>query len=240
MEFPTTHWSQLALATLHGDSGAGVALAAFYRRYRDPVRHFIERRGIDPARAEDLTHDFFLHVIEKSTLGRADAARGRFRTFLLGALVRFLGDVRDRENAGKRGGGRPQISLDAVDGEWAMPSIAPATVTEFDREWAIQVLGLALEKLEVEYATRGKTAQFAVLRAYVPGGLAPLAYDAAAARLGISVAALKTEVHRLRQRFRGCLREELAPTVSSPAEIDGEIAYLGRVLQSAGALAAER
>ena len=99
---------------------------------------------------------------------------------------------------------------------------------------ALQILALALQRLEAEYAARAKAAEFAVLRAYVPGGLAPLAYEEAAGRLGLNLGTLKTEVHRLRQRFRGCLREELARTVTSPGEIDAEIAYLGRVLQSAG------
>jgi RNA polymerase sigma-70 factor (ECF subfamily) len=234
MEFPSTHWSQLAIATLQGESEAEAALATFYRRYREPVMNFIRRRGIEPGRAEDLAQDFFLHLIAKSTLKRADAARGRFRTFLLGALVRFLGDVRDREQAAKRGGGTPPVSLDAVDSGWAMPTVEPATAAEFDREWALQILALALQRLEAEYAARAKAAEFAVLRAYVPGGLAPLAYEEAAGRLGLNLGTLKTEVHRLRQRFRGCLREELARTVTSPGEIDAEIAYLGRVLQSAG------
>jgi RNA polymerase sigma-70 factor (ECF subfamily) len=240
MEFPTTHWSQLALGTLHGEEGARTALAEFYRRYRDPVMHFILRRGAGPARVEDLTHDFFVHLIEKSTLSRADAARGRFRTFLLGALVRFLGDVRDRDQAAKRGGGAIPISLDAVDNAWAEPAIEPATAAEFDREWALQVLALALERLEAEYHERDRDADFAVLRAYVPGGIAPPAYETAAVQLQITPSALKTEVHRLRQRFRGCLREELARTVVSPDEIDGEIAYLGRVLQAAGSLSGEK
>lgn len=234
MEFPSTHWSQLALATLHGDSGAQAALAAFYRRYREPVMHFIQRRGVDPVKAEDLAHDFFVHVMEKSTLGRADATRGRFRTFLLGALVRFLGDARDRESAAKRGGGAVPLSLDADGGGWAMPAVEPATAAEFDREWALQVLALALQRLEAEYRLRGKGESFTVLRGYVPGGVAPLPYEEAAARLGLALPALKTEVHRLRQRFRGCLREELAQTVESAPEIDLEIAYLGEVLRVAG------
>jgi RNA polymerase sigma-70 factor (ECF subfamily) len=240
MEFPSTHWSQLGLATLKGERGAQAALAEFYRRYREPVMHFLLRRGIDTARVEDVTHDFFLHLIEKSTLARADVARGRFRTFLLGALVRFLGDLRDREQAAKRGGGTGPLSLDAEENTWAVPLVEPATAAEFDREWAVQLLTLALQRLEAEYRERGREATFAVLRAYVPGGVAPPPYEEAAQRLQLSLAAFKTEVHRLRQRFRGCLREELARTVASPGEVDDEIAYLGRVLQGTGNLGADQ
>lgn len=233
MEFPTTHWSQLAAATLHGEEGAAGALAEFYRRYREPVMAFLRRRGVDAARVEDVAQDFFLHLIEKSTLARADAARGRFRTFLLGALVRFLRDARERELAARRGGGVPHASLDAGPGAPGEPVVEPASAMEFDREWALHVLAFALERLEGEYRENRREAEFRVLRAYLPGGVAPPAYDEGAARLGVSLGAFKTEVHRLRQRLRGCLREELARTVASPAEIDTELAYLGRVLQAA-------
>ncbi|MBI5688728.1 MAG: sigma-70 family RNA polymerase sigma factor [Verrucomicrobia bacterium] len=233
MEFPTTHWSQLAAATLHGDQGASGALAEFYRRYREPVIAFIRRRGGDPSRAEDLAHDFFLHLIEKSTLARADAAKGRFRSFLLGTLVRFLRDAREREQAAKRGGGLPVVSLDAEADSPLGPAVEPVAAAEFDREWAVQVLALACERLDAEFREKDRAADFAVLRAFLPGGVAPPPYEEGAARLGLTLGAFKTEVHRLRQRFRGCLREELARTVASPEEIDGEMAYLGRVLQGA-------
>jgi RNA polymerase sigma-70 factor (ECF subfamily) len=240
MEFPSTHWSQLGLATLQGERGAQAALAEFYRRYREPVLHFLQRRGVVSDKVEDVAHDFFLHLIEKSTLARADMARGRFRTFLLGALVRFLGDLRDREQAAKRGGGAGPLSLDAEENTWAAPVVEPATAAEFDREWALQLLTLALQRLEAEYRERGREATFAVLRAYVPGGVAPPPYEEAAQQLQLSLAALKTEVHRLRLRFRGCLREELARTVPSPADVDEEITYLGRVLQGTEGLGVGR
>jgi DNA-directed RNA polymerase specialized sigma24 family protein len=235
MDFPTTHWSQLALATLHGGSDASAALGEFYRRYREPVRFFILRRGAAPDRAEDLTHDFFVHLMEKSTLGRADATRGKFRTFLLGSLVRFLGDVHDRANAAKRGHGATPLSLDAEANAWAEPTVPAAAAAEFDREWALSVLALALQRLEQDHADRGEAAKFAALRDYLPGVAASPPYDETAAHLGISLAAFKSEVHRLRQRFRAGIRVELARTVSSPMEIDTELAYLGQVLRSAAA-----
>ena len=238
MDFPSTHWSQLAGATLHGDSVARGALEEFCRRYRVPIAQFIRARGVPAAQVEDLAHDFFLHVMEKSTLRRADASRGRFRSFLLGALMRFLRDVGDRERAAKRGGGAAPLSLDDAGADGAAPAVPPATAAEFDREWAHHVLALALLRLKADYVGRGQATEFAVLRAYVPGGVAPPPYETAAAQLGITLAALKTNVHRLRERFRACLREELATTVASPAEIDAEVTYLGQVLQAQAGSAA--
>jgi DNA-directed RNA polymerase specialized sigma24 family protein len=230
MAFPSTHWSLLAQATLDGDGVAAAALAEFCRRYREPIVHFLRWRGVAADEAEDLAHDFIVHVIEKSTLRRADATRGRFRSFLFGALERFLGDVHDRRMALKRGGGVVVISLAAAVAE-AEPATEPAGSAAFDREWAVALLGEALRRLEQDYAATDRAEEFAVLRAYLPGGVQPPPYEQASAQLGIGLGALKTEVHRMRLRFRARLREEIAATVGSPSEVEEEIDYLGCVLR---------
>lgn len=233
MEFPATQWSLLAQATLNGEAAASAALAEFCRRYREPVLQFVRMRGVPPAEAEDLTQDFLLHVMEKSTLRRADAARGRFRSFLIGALVRFLRDAYHQRTAQKRGGGQAPLSFDEPDLTAAMPAVAPDDEATFDRAWATQMLQLALEGLKAGYAKAGRAEAYAVLAAYLPGRAAPPPYEEAAARLGLGLATFKTEVHRLRDRFRQRLRREIAGTVTSPEEVDDELAYLGRVLQGA-------
>lgn len=231
MEFPATQWSLLAQATLNGEAAATAALAEFCRRYREPVLQFIRIRGVPPAEAEDLTQDFLLHVMEKSTLRRADATRGRFRSFLIGALVRFLRDAYHQRTAQKRGGTALPLSFDEPDLAAAMPTIAPDDAALFDRAWATQMLLLALEGLKADYGKAGRAEAYAVLAAYLPGRAAPPPYEEAAATLGLGLATFKTEVHRLRERFRQRLRREIAGTVTSPEEIEDELAYLGRVLQ---------
>lgn len=233
MEFPPTQWSLLAQATLNGDSAGRDALAEFYRRYREPVVAFIRRRGTPADDVEDLAQEFFVHLMEKATLRRADATRGRFRSFLLGALVRFLSQARERREAVKRGGRAPPVSLDAVESTVHEPSVPAADQQAYDRDWAVELLRQALAAVEAEFAQRGRGAEFAVLRAYLPGSPPPPPpYEESAQRLGLGLGAFKTEVHRLRERLREILRHEVAATVSSPEEIDGEVAYLGRVLQS--------
>ena len=232
MTFPSTQWSLLAQATLHGEESAAKALASFCERYRPPVVQFIRGHGFDHGEAEDIAHDFFLHLMEKSTLRRADAARGRFRSFLLGALVRFLGDERDRRSAHKRGGGVSNLALDDEGAVAELASTPPTDDMVFDREWALGLLTLALRRIEEDYASEGRAEVWAILRLFVPGGVQPPSYDEGASRLGVGVGAFKSEVHRLRKRFRARLREEIAGTVSAPPEIDEEIAYLGRVLQA--------
>src|SRR5215212_4913074 len=105
MYFPTTHWSLLAKASLSGQMPAREALEELCRRYWSPLRQFIRWRGYTESEADDLTQEFVLHLLKHSTLNKADRLRGRFRSFLLGALTRFLADERDRRQAQKRGRG---------------------------------------------------------------------------------------------------------------------------------------
>src|SRR5688572_2518143 len=114
MNFPTTQWSLLAQATLNDEPAGRQALGEFHRKYRKPVVEFLHRRGMPPHDAEDMAHGFFVHLMEKATLRRADATRGRFRSFLLGALVRHLSQAHEQRAAAKRGGGIPPVSLEAM------------------------------------------------------------------------------------------------------------------------------
>lgn len=233
MEFPATQWSLLALATLNGDSAGRDALADFYSRYREPVVAFIRRRGIPADDVEDLAQEFFVHLMEKATLRRADATRGRFRSFLLGALVRFLAQARERRQAVKRGGRAPPVSLDATEGTGAEPAVLPVDQQAYDRDWAVGLLRHALAAIEEEYRKRGREAEFEIFRAYLPGTTeAPPPYDSAAKRAGLGLGAFKTEVHRMRERLREILRREVAATVSSPEEVEDEVMYLGQVLRA--------
>ena len=234
MNFPTTQWSLLARATLNDEPAGRQALGEFHRKYRKPVVAFLHRRGLPPHDAEDMAQGFFVHLMEKATLRRADATRGRFRSFLLGALVRHLAQVREQGDAAKRGGGIPPLSLETMVDGIAEPAVAPAELLAYDRDWAMELLQRTLEGVAAEFRQRGREGDFAVLRAYLPGSMPPVpTYEESAARLGLGLGAFKTEVHRLRARVRELLRREIATTVSSPEEIDDEVAYLGRVLQSA-------
>jgi len=233
MNFPATEWSLLARATLNGESAAAESLAEFCRRYREPVVRFICRRGAPISEAEDLAHDFMLHVMEKSVLRRADPARGRFRSFLIGALVRFLRDAHQSRTAQKNGGDRPPLSLDELETKGLELSLPGEDAAAFDREWALALLYLTLEGIRVDYAQAGQSAEYAVVSAYLPGSVASPPYEESAARLGQTLGAFKTGVHRLRQRFRERLQREVAATISSPEDFESEFSYLGQVLRTA-------
>src|SRR5215467_1586487 len=143
MYFPTTQWSLLARATMSGDSSGRHALEELCRRYWSPLYQFIRARGYNEAEAKDLTQEFLLHLVEHSTLQKVDRSRGRFRSFLCGALVRFLADAYDKRRAQKRGGGSLHVELDSAAEELGAISIPDELV--FDREWALVILENALQ-----------------------------------------------------------------------------------------------
>jgi len=230
MYFPTTQWTLLARATLSGESTGRQALEDLCRRYWSPLYQFIRARGYNEAEAKDLTQEFLLHLVEHSTLQKADPSRGKFRSFLCGALVRFLADAYDKRRAQKRGGGASHVELDSAAEE--LGAISTPDEFVFDREWALVILENALQTVARDF--KGAESQFTVLRQFLPGSIAVPSYEQAATQLGLNLAALKSELHRLRRRFKSAVREEVAATVSAPHEVDQEMNHLQKVLMNKG------
>lgn len=231
MAFPETQWSVLALASAHGDQAARQALDELCRRYWQPVHAVICSRGWETEQARDRTQSFFLYLLENSTLRKADRTRGRFRTFLLTVLWRFLRDEQKRDHAEKRGGTTEELSLDEMESE--LPSISSPLSEILDREWALTTLERALDSVRREFiAKRGEVA-WMIWRGFLPGSTTAPSMSVAAEAMGVGEASARSEVHRLRNRCREALRRELMITVSSPEELDDEIRYLGRTLQAA-------
>ncbi len=226
MNFPTTRWTVFALDPLHRTARASEAFEHLCERYREPILAFLRHQGIASDDVEDVAHDFLLHLRDRETLRRVERDRGRFRSFLLGSLRHFLHDRAARLSAAKRGGGIPALPLDEV-GPDALGLAAPSASDGFDRRWAQEILALSLARLN---ADEGNNATFPVLRAFLPGSLRVPSYDEAAAATGLTLANVKSEIHRLRQRFRAVLRREVAVTVGSAAEVDDEMAHLQRAL----------
>ena len=162
-------------------------------------------------------------------LERADASRGRFRTFLLTALKNFAANEHERSVALKRGGGAAVLSLDfgsAEDRYLLEPVDGDTPERSFDRRWAVAVLDRVLVRLKERTAARGRGEHFDTLRAYLTGEESEKSYAEAAAHLGVSPGAVKVAVHRLRRQFRQLLREEIMQTVSSPEAVDVEMRHL--------------
>jgi RNA polymerase sigma factor (sigma-70 family) len=231
--FTATHWSVVLAARGGSSSRARAALESLCRAYWYPLYAFVRRMGHSPHDAEDSVQGFFAVCLEKNYLAAADEAKGRFRSFLLLALKRFLARERDKSRAGKRGGGEKPIALDGLTAE-ARYALEPANHLSadklFERRWALTLLEQVLSRLRDEQAAAGQAEAFEQLKEFLLAGGHGTPYAELAARLGRSEGAVKVAVHRLRQRYRELLQEEIANTVTSPEEAEEERRYLLAVL----------
>lgn len=232
-DFRTTHWSVVLSAREHWSVQSTEALERLCRTYWYPIYVFVRRRGYGPHEAEDLTQGFFTKLLEKNYLEAADRGKGKFRTFLLTALTRFLANEWDRGRAQKRGGGHATFSLDELAPPGMEAYDPPSDETPehlYERQWAEAVLQQVLVRLRDEFDGAGRTGMFEELKSFLLEEKGAVTYSEAANRLKLSLSALKSSIFRLRQRYRDLLREEISNTVASPTEVEEEIRYLLSVL----------
>ncbi len=228
-EFATTHWSLVVAAKPDeaSQTNARKALEQLCRAYWYPLYAFVRNRGHSSTDAQDLTQSFFARIIETGGFASADPKRGRFRSYLLGAMKHFLANEWDRAQAQKRGGGVTFLELDSLDPEarYALePAQSPDPDAGFDREWAQESIARAMNHLRAESEAGGKAKLFATLKGSLIGQ-GPTRSEAAA-QLGMTEGAVKVAVHRLRRRYREILRAEIAQTVTDPSDIDDEMRHL--------------
>ncbi len=231
--FATTRWT--AVMKSHGDSEmAREALGELCAAYWHPVHAFIRRRVRDDENARDLTQELFARLLGGNGVAGADPARGRFRTFLLGAVKHFLSDMADKAKAAKRGGEHSCISMESLAGDTDSAGLLevaekPAN-RSFDREWAVNVVNRALVALAPEPQQEGRREALEILKPWLLGEPPDTSQAEAAARLGWTENAVRVAIHRLRRRFRELVRREIAQTVGTEAEIQEELRYLLEVL----------
>ena len=217
------------------DTQARHALESLSNAYWYPLYAYLRGRGHDADQARDLTQAFFAELLEKDILQAVDRSKGRFRSFLLASLKNFRSHERDREQALKRGGGTRTVSMDAEDAEGRfrrepVEDLTPEQI--FERRWGLTVMERAMGRLEIETATIAERPdQFDRLKPYLTGGEPHVPYSQAAIDLGMTEGAVKTAVHRMRQKSGRFLREEIAETLASPAAVDDELRHLLTVIR---------
>jgi RNA polymerase sigma factor (sigma-70 family) len=233
--FMTTCWSIVLSCSdsATDEEKAQAALAELCKIYWRPVFAYICRQGQSIPDAQDLTQEFFAKVLKGRLLQSADRNRGRFRSLLLTALQRFLRDQVDKHHARKRGGDLRFVSWDGWMTE--APSHLPIPGSEsnnwspervFDVRWAATVVERALRRLGDECEKHGRRHVFNVLSSCLTADRQDVSYAKFAKTLGIQETAVKNLVHRMRERYRALLREEVAETVGGENEIDDELRYL--------------
>lgn len=230
--FQTTRWT-IVVASRRPEEPAGrEAIESLCRDYWYPLYVYVRRTGRSPEDAQDLTQAFFARLLSRNSLESATPGKGRFRTFLLVCLKRFLTTEWRRGQAQKRGGGSCPVSMSLLEAEDRYAAEAVETIspeTHFDRQWALTLLERAMVRLRDEYAASGRLEVFEALKGLLaaPAGTASSAEAAAAA--GLSEGAARVAIHRMRRRFREFFRKELAETVT-PGEIEEELRHIRAVL----------
>lgn len=223
--FATTHWSVVVRAGDSRSPEADSAMERLCRTYWYPLYVFVRRKGHSHEDASDLTQAFFARFLEKRYLKSVDANLGKFRTFLLTSMTHFLANEWDKSQAQRRGGGARIISLDevAADERYQHEPVNHTTPeTLFERRWAQTVMGVVLDRLAVETEEK----RFEILKGFLLEEKGAVSYDEASVRLGLSVSAITSAIHRMRARFRALLFEEVANTVDRPEEVEQELRHL--------------
>ncbi|NCF84671.1 MAG: sigma-70 family RNA polymerase sigma factor [Verrucomicrobiaceae bacterium] len=224
--FFTTRWTRVARSRGNSEE-AKLALSELCEAYYDPVHGFIRVTVRDNEKANDLTQGFFANVLSRSAFDGADPNRGRFRAFLLGAIKHYLWDRRRHKQTAKRGGGEATLPLE--EEQAASAQLPPDQ--EFDRRWALTILGKALTELRESMKANDDLAKFDALKPWLTGDSAGLLQTEAADQLGLSESARKVAIHRLRRRFRETVKAEIAQTLDNVDHIDAELAYMQQALR---------
>jgi len=232
--FATTHWS--VVLTAQGESPAAEeALEKLCRMYWRPIYSFVQRQGVAPEEAEDITQGFFASLFERESLSAVRKEKGRLRSYLLGALKYFLADEQRRAMAIKRGKGQRLIPLEELRAENRVEMEPADPVTAeliYERRWASTVLERVLNSLKDQYRTAGNAALFDSLKQLLPDEPDAPSQAEIAAQLGMTENAVRQAFHRFRQRYQLLLREEIAHTVATPGDIEDELRHLIAVVRT--------
>lgn len=237
--FPPTRWSLVFRLRDGADSTqAREALAQLCRDYWKPIFRTALRRGHSEHDAKDLTQGFFSHVLEHEVFASADPRDGRMRCFLSRTFKYYRSGVWDRERSLKRGGGMQFFPLDTVSEEDQDVGTAENDVSldlAFERDWARATMDAALRRLQVSEETAGRTALFSEFQSFLlTSDAAATTYAESANRLAMNEGTVRTAVHRLRQKLRQLLRQQVADTLREPTEalLAEELVALRQALQS--------
>ena len=231
--FETTMWT-VVLAASGRDQDAHMALEKLCRIYRPAIYGYLVRRGYTPENADDLTQDFFVHILDNDRLSRIDRAGGKFRTWLLVCLEHYGANDRKMKGAIKRGGGHEPISLDAAEEDGAPLEIFaegkhPGKI--FDQQWAKTLIAHVFGQLRERCRLRGKSEEFDILLPFLTGQATRGEYAEVAEKLGIDEGTVRTRAYRLRLEFDELLRAEIGRTVTEPSQIEEETQELKAALR---------
>ena len=229
--FPTTQWTVIAKLSEPGERDS--VLAFVCAAYRPPVYSFLRKRGYGKEDADDLTQGFFEIVVRDELLERAERGTGKFRSFVLAVLEKFVANAERTRTALKRGGGKAGVELHEATIEDEVERLISSCATPeeaFDRAWLTMILQRVIEELRVQYEEAGKAVLFTSLLPWLLLDDERSQTDAAA-QANISVVNFRVQLHRLRMRYRDGLQREIAATLTSEEDLAEELDYFFKISQ---------
>jgi len=232
--FLTTRWSVVLRAKDCAASESSSALETLCRDYWYPLYAYVRRAGHSPPDAQDLTQEFFARLLAKEWLLAVQPERGRFRTFLIITMKRFLANEWHRSMTQKRGGAQTHVPLDATDAEQRYacePALAADEI--YERRWAMTLLDQTLGALGAEFTAAGRAHDFEYLKCWLTAGRGEIPYAQLALQMQVSEGAARVAVHRLRKRFRELFRQQVQHTLADGEDVEAEMRHLVSVLSRA-------
>ena len=236
--FPHTRWTLISDVRQESDLELKErALSELCRIYWYPIYVFLRKKGCSPEDSEDLTQELFARMLRNEAFAAADQDRGRLRTYLLTSASRLIAEQWRRDTAKKRGGQTIVLSIEAELSEEHYqnePATEISPETLFDKRWALALLKEVELRLQKDYEKRGKGELFHALSPFLAGKSPKddsVSYAEIARTLGMSVPALKLKMHRMREKFRETVREEIAATLTNSEDLEEEMQHLYAALR---------
>jgi len=235
--FLTTRWSLIEALADDENDGDLVLIGSLLKRYWKPVYCYLRRRGYDNEKAKDITQAFFHDVVlGRNLFQRADKSQGRFRTFLLVALKRYVVAVHDKEFAQKRISKYKLVPLEKID-ESGFSALRTELTPEdsYQYVWVSSLLEQVLEQVKSDCYKNGKMCHWHFFQERVLG---PIIDKADPPDMEELCSKYQIKDHQtasnmivtVKRRFRKALRDSLRDLVSSDEEVDSELLEIMKFL----------
>ena len=235
--FLTTHWSlieQVGSADHQDQALVGLLI----NKYWKPVYCYLRRKGHDNEQAKDLTQGFFHQVVlGRDLFDKADQTRGRFRTFLLVALNRYLIQIQQKQTARKRIPQTKLVPLDNVDVsdvEQAQAALTPEGA--FNYAWVSTLLEDVLSEVEATCRQRHLTVHWQafkerILEPILDGHDPPVLHDICE-RHGIeNTTKASNMIGSVKKIFRSILKQHVRHSVLSDEDMPEELRQIKQFFQ---------
>lgn len=233
--FLTTHWSLIQGVDSTDEDGNRTLIGLLMNRYWKPIYCYLRRKGYKNEQAKDLTQAFFHEVvIERHLIENADAAKGRFRSFLLMAIDRYLINVQEMETAQKRKPKGRLVPLDMV----APPELPQSLMSSdpadsFSYAWITDLLERVLDQVEAKCYEDGKAVHWYLFRDRllkpIVDGTDPVPIGKLCTKYGIEDGSkVSNMIVTVKRRFQTIMKQHLRDSVTSDEYVAGEVEEIQR------------